>query len=151
MSLEIMPVRGVTKNYGVRRTGGAVGQYKAIGAVKSLSFKISGEFLADAEAGNAVLNTFAWEGITVTSAKLIVKSAFDATAAITFSTDTQGTLPIAATELGTVGVIDITPTGNLSVGSVTDATESFAYTGAVAGAVEGEAELYVEYIHTELP
>ena len=61
MSQEIMPIMGVTKNYGVRTTGGAVGQYRATGPVKSLSFKINRAFLKEAASGNYSLNSFCLE------------------------------------------------------------------------------------------
>ncbi len=153
--METASTRGVIKNYGVRATGGAHGQYKSIGPVKSLSFKMNLEFLEDAVAGNAGLNTFLASGITVTSAKVIVHTAFDDTAAITFTgTDsedaTQGTFPIAATELGTVGVVDITPTSNYASGEVTTLASDITVASAVAGSTEGEAELLIEYIQTSL-
>lgn len=152
MTQEVAPVRGVIKNYGARNTGGAHGQYKSIGPVKSLSFKLNQEFLTDAANGAAGLNTFLASGITVLSAKVIVHTAFDATAAITFTaSNSQGTIPIAATNLGSVGVVDLTTTGNLAVGALTTDTGVFTATGAVPGAVAGEAEVYVEYIQTELP
>jgi hypothetical protein len=147
MSLEITGVRGVTKNYGVRKTGGAEGQYRSINKEKTLSFLIDRQFIADAAAGQLKLNTFIPTNSTVLEAKLIVTEVFDDTTAITFSTDSQGTVPIAATELGTVAVVDITPTGNMASGALTDATESFTYTGVVDGGDEtGEAELIITYI-----
>lgn len=152
MAQEITGVRGVTKNYGVRRSGGANGQYKSTGPVKTLSFKINRDWLVDAENGAIKLNSFVWEGISVVSAKLVVKKVFDATSAFTLSTATQGTLPVAATELGSVGVVTLTPTGKLASGEVTTATEDLSVTGLVNGTgAGGEAELIVEYLHTELP
>ncbi|AFE86213.1 putative tail fiber [Salinivibrio phage CW02] len=147
MSKEIMDVRGVTKNYGIRKTGGSVGQFHADNHSKTLTFDIDHDFLVDAAAGNLKLNTFIGSGASVTSAQVHVIEAFDATAEISFDTSTQGTLPVAATELGTVGVVDITPTGNLAVGGLTDAAEEITYSGAVAGSTKGKAILIVEYKH----
>lgn len=151
MTTEITGVRGVTKNYGARDTGGAVGQYKSIGPVKTLSFKLSKESLESYENGVTTLNSYVASGITVTSARLIVKEAFDATAEVTITaSNAQGTIPVAATELGSTGVTDITTTGHLSVGGLTDDVGVLTVTSAVAGAVEGEAEIILEYIQTEL-
>lgn len=152
MAQEITGVRGVTKNYGVRRTGGANGQYKSIGPVKTLSFKINRDWLVDAENGAVKLNSFVWEGITVVGAKLVVKKAFDATSAFTLSTATQGAIPVAAGSLDAVGVVDLTATGKLATGEVTTATEDLTVSGLVNGAgAGGEAEVFIEYLHTELP
>ena len=154
MTLENARVRGVIKHYGPRQTGGAHGQYKSIGPVKSLSFKINREFLTDADNGADGLNTFLASGITVLSARAIVHTAFDANAAVTFTaSNSQGTIPVAAGDLDAVGVVTLTPTGNLAVGSLTTDTGVFSTSPAtvVPGAVDGEAEIFIEYIQTELP
>lgn len=150
MTMETMPHRGVTKNYGVRQTGGAAGQYKSIGPVKTLSYKIDRQLLLDADNGAAGLNSFVYAGSSIISARLVVHKPFDGTAAFTLTTATQGTFPVGAGDLDAVGATDVTPTGNLAVGALTTVTESFALTAAnaVPGAVDGEAELIVEYIQT---
>lgn len=155
MSLEIMRVRGVTKNYGVRRCGGAVGQYNSSGPVKNLSFKINHDMLKDAKAGNLKLDTFMWAGSSVISCKLIVKKVFDATAAITFQLgdNASNMFPITAGQLNQVGVTDIVGDGTLAERELVETTELFkAVSVAVADTnLDGEAELLVEYIQTELP
>lgn len=155
MSLEIMPVRGVTKNYGIRRCGGAEGQYTSSGPVKNLSFKINHDLQKDAKAGKLKLNTFMWKGASVVSAKLIVKKVFDATAAITFQlgSTTANKFELAATKLNTLGVVDITGGGTLAAGKLVAATEQFKAVGAAVADTntDGEAELLIEYIQTELP
>lgn len=154
MPFENQPTRGVVKNYGVRQTGGAHGQYKSIGPVKSLSFKLDRQFLLDADNGADGLNTFLASGITVLSARAIVHTAFAADAAITFTaSNSQGTIPVAAGDLDAVGVVSLTPTGNLAVGSLTTNVGVFSTTPAtvVPGATDGEAEIFIEYIQTELP
>lgn len=154
MAFEIMPKRGVTKNYGVRATGGANGQYKSDNQEKTLSFKLDLQTLTDFAAGNYALNSYIGVGASILTAKVVVHTAFDATAAVTFQAgttadpDAQGTFPIAALELDAVGVTDITPTGNLAVGDLVDAVGNFSVLSAVPGAVAGEAELIVTYVQT---
>lgn len=154
MTVENARVRGVIKHYGPRHTGGAHGQYKSIGPVKTLSFKLNREFLQDADNSADGLNSYIASGCTVISARVIVHKAFDANAAITFTaSNTQGTIPLAAGSLDAVGAATITTTGNLAVGGLTTDTGVFSTAPAtvVPGVVDGEAEVIVEYIQTELP
>jgi len=153
MSFEVASKRNVVKHYGPRQTGGAHGQYKSIGPVKTLSFKINKEFLEDADAGAAGLNTFLPAGASVITARIIIKKVFSSTATITFfGSNSQGNLPIAANAMDEVGTFNITPTANLAVGKVTTQETVFSTTaaGTVPGTAEGEGELLIEYILTEL-
>lgn len=154
MTQELAPVRGVIKHYGPRDTGGAHGQYRSTGPVKSLSFKLNLDFLTDADNDADGLNTFLASGVTVTSARAIVHTPFDATAAITFTASNgQGTIPVVAGDLDAVGVTNLVPTGNLAIDAITDDVGVFSIGAAnvVPGAVEGEAEIFIEYIQTQLP
>ena len=142
---------GVEKNYGVRNTGGANGQYQPAGAVKSITFKVDAQFLADAAAGNLNLNTYIPSGASITEAYVVTHTVFGATDAVTLTTSTQGTFPVAAAgALASLGKTDITTTGNLAVDDYVEATEDITVASAVASGTEGLAELFIKYVHTKL-
>jgi hypothetical protein len=154
MTQENARIRDVIKHYGPRDTGGAHGQYKSIGPLKTLSFKLNLDFLTDADNDADGLNAFLASGVTVTSARAIVHQPFSASTAITFTASNgQGTIPVLAGDLDAVGVTTLVPTGNLAIGSITDDVGVFSIGAAnvVPGTAEGEAEIFIEYIQTELP
>lgn len=151
MSTFLTGPGGVEKNYGVRNTGGANGQYSPAGAVKSLTFKVDAQFLADAEDGNLNLNTYIPLGASVIEAYVVTHTVFGATDAITLTTSTQGTFPVAAAgALASLGKTDITTTGNLAVDDYVDTTEDITVDSAVASGTEGYAEMFIKYVHTVL-
>ena len=162
MSLAIMPIRGVSKNYGVRKTGGANGTYKATGPVKTLSFKIDYQFLKDAVALGIKLplSTFLPKGAVITDASLFTHKVFDELAALTLDVRkvadhaSIGTFPIAAATGGLQALGGHPITGTAGVATdvlVSDENYVVVSAAAVPTALvgkDGTAELIITYVGT---
>ena len=162
MSLAIMPIRGVSKNYGVRKTGGANGTYKATGPVKTLSFKIDYQFLKDAVALGIKLplSTFLPKGAVLTDASLFTHKVFDDKAALTLEVRKSvdhasiGTFPIGANTGGlqALGGHAISGTSGVAIDNIiVDENYVVITSAAIPTALvgkDGTAELIITYIGT---
>ena len=149
MTQSIAPIRGTTKNYGRRHCGGANGQYRSDGPLKSLTFKINKEFLQDAKDGVVKLNSFLYPNSSVVAAKVIVYKAFSADATFKIiAKDSSGTLEIPAGDLQTVNSRSLTPIGKLAVDSIVVDIMDLEIKDVVVGDLEGAAEVIIEYTQT---
>lgn len=141
---------GVTNQYGIRNTGGSVGQNRATGSFQTMSINLTGEMLNS----TYVAPFFMPKGAKVMRAVLDVDEVFVVSA--------SGTVAIGGTAPGTNGIVlteaQLEAAGTKEVGSVgigtwatasatgTTATEKVTrvITGTV-GATSGKATLVVEY------
>lgn len=137
MPHDIMPVRGVTKNYGVRDLGVGASRDKTINNDQRFLFVITPTLLQDIAAGNYVPNIAIPEGHVVKSSRLVVREAFDLdTPAGDLVIGTGGnTITIADSVLeSTTGSGTITPAGGL-------ADDALILTAVELGATYGGADV----------
>lgn len=111
MAREIIPVLGVSQDFGQRFTGGAVGSYKTEGAKNEFSLNLTGEVLA-----TRILSPLAIPaGSVITKATLRVVQAFNLATSSVVRVGTKGAeaangLSLTEAQLEAVGSYDVTAT-----------------------------------------
>ena len=150
MAYENSAGLGVTNQYGVRNTGGAVGGEKATGSFQTLTINLTGEMLNSAY----VAPTYMPKGAKVTRALLDVDEVF--------VVSSSGTVAVGGTVPGTNGVVlteaqleaagtkDVSSVaaGTWATASATGTTAAQKVTTSITGTVaatSGKAKLVIEY------